>query len=153
MYNARTTLDFIYDTPSVSDVWSALVSCLSVSLLVVTAGRGDCTERERKAGERESKAWMDKATKGDGTWDRRNYRGRTWRRTIATSLHTRGAQSHPLWLLFSTRKILAFLGRSVFTSCYGIAWCHTLSLWNLPSLGHWIPFILDNFSGFCEVNQ
>lgn len=55
MCNARTTLDFIYDTPSVSDVWSALVSCLNVSLLVI-AGRGDCTERERKAGERESKA-------------------------------------------------------------------------------------------------
>lgn len=32
------------------------VSCLCVSLFVLTAGRGDCTEREKKAGEGESKA-------------------------------------------------------------------------------------------------
>lgn len=56
MCNARTTLHFIYETPSVSDVWSALVSCLGVSLLVVIAGRGDCTEGERKGAKGESKA-------------------------------------------------------------------------------------------------
>lgn len=49
-------MDYIYETPSVSVVWGALVSCLGVSLLIVIAGRGDCTERERKAREGEGKA-------------------------------------------------------------------------------------------------
>lgn len=49
-------MDFMCETPSVSDVWSALVSCLGASLLVVIAERGDCSERERKAREGEGKA-------------------------------------------------------------------------------------------------
>jgi len=56
IYNSRTTLDLIYKTPSASNAWSALISCLCVSLLVVIAGRGDRTEREKKAGEGEGKA-------------------------------------------------------------------------------------------------
>lgn len=92
------------------------VSCLCVSLLVVTAGRGDCTERKKKAGEGESKAWMDKAATGDGKGHRRRTWRGTWRRAIANSVHTRGAQSHSLWVLFSTREILAFLGKSIFIS-------------------------------------
>lgn len=39
---------------------------VSVSLLVITAGRGDCTEGEKKAREGKSKTRTDKAATGDG---------------------------------------------------------------------------------------
>lgn len=137
-------------------VMHGMVSCLHVSLLVVIAGRRDCTKRGNKAGEGESKAWMDNAATGNGKGDRRTWRG-TWRRAVATSLHTRGAQSHPLWVLFSTRKILAFLGKSIFISCW---W--DCKMWQ-PSLHIWVPLKTDDLKHVisrtwnplhnCEINQ